>query len=218
MYRVFIGFDPRQPVAYNICQYSVVKNASHPISVTPLILPQLPIKRRGLTEFTFSRFAVPYLCGFRGKALFMDPDIIVTGDVCELIDMANPVKGSLHVMKEQPRFEWPSVMLFNNAKCKKLTPEFIDDTENQLYDMEWADGIADFPPEWNNCIGIVEHDENAKLYHYTEGIPCWPETCRLNPEPWLDLFAEANSTVTWRELMGNSVHAERTLRRLNANN
>ena len=73
-YHVFIGYDPRQPIAYNVAQYSVVKNASQPVSVTPLILSQLPITRRGLTEFTFSRFLVPWLTGFKGKSMFMDQD------------------------------------------------------------------------------------------------------------------------------------------------
>jgi hypothetical protein len=208
MYSVYIGYDPRQPVAYNICQYSVVKNASKPVSITPLILGQLPIKRRGLTEFTYSRYLVPYLCDFKGKALFMDPDMIVTGDICELIDMADPIHGAVHMMKHQPRFEWPSVMLFNNQKCRKLTPEHIDDEANQLYDLAWADNVADIPDEWNYAVGYSQCDA-PKLWHYTMGIPCWPETCKIEPDAWNDLFNEANSTVPWRELMGGSVHAEK---------
>ena len=215
--RIFIGYDPRQPVAYNVCQYSIIKNASKPVSITPLILGQLPIKRRGLTEFTYSRFLVPYLCDFKGSALFMDPDMIVTGDICDLIDTANPVEGVVHMMKHQPRFEWPSAMLFNNSRCKKLTPEFIEDEQNVLYDMEWADGIADIPDEWNYAVGYSQCD-NPKLYHYTMGLPCWPETCMIEPEPWLDAFDEANSTVTWRELMGDSVHTKRLQELQNAHN
>ena len=78
MLNVFIGYDPRQPVAYNVLQHSIVRHASEPVAITPLILKQLPIERRGLTEFTFSRFLVPYLCGFKGMAVFLDADMVVT--------------------------------------------------------------------------------------------------------------------------------------------
>ena len=143
----------------------------------------------------------------------MDPDIVVTGDICELMDMADPTQGMVHMMKHQPKFEWPSVMLFNNSRCKRLTPEFIDDEQHVLYDHMWCDNqVSEIPDEWNYAVGYSECDD-PKLWHYTQGIPCWPETCDLEPDPWLDLFAEANSTVPWRDLMGDSVHAERTLAR-----
>jgi hypothetical protein len=172
-----------------------------------LVLDQLPIKRRGLTEFTYSRWLVPYLCDFKGTAVFMDPDVIVTGDICELFEFANATEGDVHMMKHQPRFEWPSVMLFNNARCRKLKPEFVENEANVLYDLEWAKSVADFPDQWNYCVGYQEKTEHTKLYHYTKGIPVWQETCDLEPEIWLDQFSDANSTVSYKELMGNSVHA-----------
>ena len=44
--RVFIGYDHRQPVAFSTCAHSIVRNASGPVAITPLILSQLPITRR----------------------------------------------------------------------------------------------------------------------------------------------------------------------------
>lgn len=67
MIRVFIGYDPRQPLAYNVMQHSIARHSSVPVAITPLILDQLPITRRGLTEFTYSRFLVPALCDFKGS-------------------------------------------------------------------------------------------------------------------------------------------------------
>src|SRR6185295_15933969 len=119
---VFIGADPRQPLAYSVLQHSIRVNSSQPVSITALQLDQLPIHRRGLTEFTFSRFLVPYLCGFRGKALFLDADMIVTGDIADLFEIADHASSVL-VNKDQDRFEWASAMLFNCDHCKKLTPE-----------------------------------------------------------------------------------------------
>ena len=207
-YRVFIGYDPRQPVAYNVAQYSVARNASKPVSITPLILDQLPIKRRGVTEFTFSRFLVPYLMGYRGKGMFMDADMVVTGDVCELIDSCG-CDAAVHVVQDQPRFEWPSMMVFCNARCRTLKPEYIDDEENTLFDFKWANAIGEIPKEWNHCVGYEEPRSDAKLYHYTCGLPCWPETQEFEPSYWMDEFKQANSTVSWKELMGNTVHARK---------
>ena len=39
------------------------------------------------TEFTYSRFLVPHLCDYRGKAIFMDNDMLCFGDVKELDDL-----------------------------------------------------------------------------------------------------------------------------------
>ena len=62
MQKVFIGYDPRQPVAYNVLQHSIVIRTEYPVSITPLVLETLPITRKGLTPFTWSRFLVPFLC------------------------------------------------------------------------------------------------------------------------------------------------------------
>jgi lipopolysaccharide biosynthesis glycosyltransferase len=68
-----------------VLAHSIYKRASKPVSITPLVLSQLPIKRVGLTEFTYSRYLVPYLCGYEGLAIFMDADMLCLGDVHELV-------------------------------------------------------------------------------------------------------------------------------------
>lgn len=210
--KVFIGYDPRQPLAYNVLQHSIVKNSSVPVSITPLILSQLPLRRRGLTEFTYSRFLVPWLCGFSGRAVFMDADMVVTGDIKELFDAADPL-NAVSVMMEQPKFEWASMMVFSCGSCLRLTPEFVDDEKNNLFDLAWANYVGAVPPEWNHCVRYAE-PKAANLYHYTMGLPCWPETAGADEDAaWVQAYEEMQRTVSWRELMGNSVHAKETMRR-----
>ena len=182
------------------------------MAITPLILRQLPIKRRGLTEFSFSRFLVPWLCEFKGLALFLDADMVVTGDIAELFEHAG--MNAVSVMQDQPKFELASAMLFNCGACKTLTPEYIDNPANKLFDLAWAPYVGKIPPEWNHCVGYMEPKE-AKLYHYTQGLPCFFETRGL-PEDvvWDEEKKAALHTVGWRELMGKSVHAEPVLRRM----
>ena len=210
--RVMIGYDPRQPLAYNVLQHSIARHSSRPVSITPLILSQLPIKRRGLTEFTYSRFLVPWLCDFSGHAVFMDADMVVKGDILELLDNDN--MNAVSVMQNQQKFEWASVMLFNCSACKKLTPEFIDDERNSLFDLSWAPYVGTIPDEWNHCVGYQKPKE-AKLYHYTQGLPCWYETRGLQEDSaWAEELKAMTHSVSWKELMGKSVHAEHVIRRL----
>ncbi len=152
---------------------------------------------------------MPYLTDYKGVSMFMDPDMVVTGDVCELLDACDIIQHSVFVQQDQPEFEWPSMMVFSGPRCKKLTPEFVQDEKNVLFDMEWALSVGDLPPEWNHCVGYQE-PKPAKLYHYTMGLPIWPEVADLFPENqiFVDEFQKAVSSVTWNELMGSSVHAD----------
>lgn len=108
------------------------------------------------------------------------------------------------------------MMVFNNALCKMLTPEYIDDANSAPQSLNWADGIGSLPSEWNHCVFYDEIPaETPKLVHYTAGLPCWPETkdCPYSEE-WWNEFRATNSTVAWRELMGQSVHAQMIMDRV----
>jgi len=212
--RVFIGFDERQPLAYHVCRSSIERHAGTRVQVEPLRLRWLPLRRRGLTDFTFSRYLCPYLCGFDGESLFMDADIIVRADVHELAALA-PADAAVSVVKNPLRLEWTSVMFFRNARCRALTPEAIESGHPEK--LEWADRVGELPAEWNHCVGYDAPNPAAKLIHFTQGIPCWPETedCE-HAETWREEYRHLNGTVSWQELMGRSVHAKRVLQRLQA--
>jgi hypothetical protein len=209
--RVFIGYDPRQPIAYNVLQHSIIRRASRPVSITPLVLAQLPLKRRGLTEFTYSRFLVPWLCGYSGQALFLDADMVVKDDIAQVFA---DFDGEVAMQIEQAQFEWASAMLFNCDRCKLLTPDFVENKLNVLFDFHWAQRVGKLSPTWNRPVGYSE-PAKSKLYHYTQGIPVWAETRGLEPEPFVSEAKAMLHTVSFNELMGNSVHAEHVRKRLN---
>lgn len=212
--RVFIGYDPRQPLAYTVCQSSIFRRASRPVAITPLVLKQLPITRRGLTEFTYSRFLVPHLCGYEGTAVFLDADIIVLDDIHKLVSAADP-EAAVSVVKNVRQFEWPSVMVFNNALCKQLTPEFIE--RGEPFAFGWASKIGALPPEWNHLVGYDMAEKEPKLLHYTQGIPCWPETAGCEyAQNWHGEHSFMNSSVAYKDLMGSSVHDKHVKARLKA--
>jgi hypothetical protein len=213
-YRVFIGVDERQPVAYTVASRSVQFNCSKPVSVTPLLQRQLPVKRKGLTTFTFTRYLVPWLCGYQGRALFIDADTLVLGDIAELPWESNDalcvVPHGFVEKNGQPvsvLFERPSVMLFDCSKCQALTPEYIETGKPHSL-VEWAPSIGHLPAEWNYLVGYNKGG-NAKLAHFTMGIPCFPETAEDEfAAEWSRVAQAAMSTVEWAQIMGGSVHAQ----------
>lgn len=213
MVRVFIGMDQRQPLAYTVLQSSIIRRSTVPVQVTPLLIHQLPVTRTGLTNFTFSRFAVPYLCDYEGHAIFMDADMVCLTDINELIEIAKQSEDSVHVVKNDMKFEWPSLMVFNNEKCKKLTLDLIEN--DNPFKFEWADGVGELPTEYNHLVGYDAPNPDAKIVHYTQGIPCWPEVedCE-HADAWNEEKAAALMTCKWKDLMGGSVHAEPVLKRL----
>src|SRR5258708_6947182 len=90
MIRLFIGYDPREAVAYHVLEHSVQARASAPVAVAPLMLAQLKNlftrDRNALqsTDFAFTRFLVPHLCNYEGWALFTDCDMLFLDDIAKL--------------------------------------------------------------------------------------------------------------------------------------
>lgn len=214
--RVFIGFDPRQIVSYTVCALSIIQRATRPVSIMPLILETLPITRKGLTPFTYSRFLVPYLCGFEGEAIFLDADIMLRDDIAKLAKCNDGVSSVMVVKHEGAlEFERPSVMLFNNAKCSELTPQYVEEPHNKLFDFKWASKLGFLPPVWNHLVGYQKPDTGAKLAHYTQGVPCFPETAKSEfADEWLSIMTKATGSKSWGEIMGGSVHAKAVYARI----
>ena len=215
--RIFIGADERQPIAFSVAAHSIYEHASVPVAITKLMQPTLPVKRRGLTSFTYTRYLPPYLCGYQGWALFVDADFVFRGDVAELPwGQSAAVSVVPHETVEKAGqlvsvgFERNALMLFNCSKCTKLTPEWIEDPKNTPNRLaEWAgDDIAYLPKCWNHLVGYDVPDPEAKGIHFTMGIPCFPETQNdEHGDAWRTAHKQMNATVPWKEIMGRSVHA-----------
>ena len=184
-FRVYIGWDSREDIAYQVARHSLLKHASIPVDVIPIKLPDLvdqglytrEIDPLASTEFTYSRFLTPHMAGFEGWALFVDCDFLFFGDVAELAAYQKPeyavacvkhdytpkesTKMDGQVQTVYPRKNWSSFMLFNCAhpSTKKLTVEAVNSqTGAYLHRMQWAadDEIGEVPTEWNWLEGWNE--------------------------------------------------------------
>jgi hypothetical protein len=81
MLKIFVGFDGEvEPIAYHVFCQSVIEKATIPVSFTPLALNTLKgyteTHKDGSNAFIYSRFLVPYLCDYKGYALFVDGDML----------------------------------------------------------------------------------------------------------------------------------------------
>lgn len=201
MIKVFVGYDRREPVLFSVLSHSIHTHASKPVLISPLLITELKnIYWRKLdplqsTEFSFSRFLVPYLCGYEGWAIFVDNDMVVKSDINKLWEMRDDryavmcVKHS-HNPKEilkfrnsvQTKYEkknWSSMMLFNCAKCKGLSLDYVNSASGlELHQFKWLASeslIGELPKVWNHLVDYDDYDENACLVHYTSGGPYFEE-------------------------------------------
>lgn len=201
MIRVFIGYSRAAPVAGSVAAHSLLRRASQPVSIMHLAVNQLgglltrPHHPLQSTDFSFSRFLVPYLCGFAGWAIFMDDDMAVQEDVAALYAERDPA-FAVQVVKQQhepetaekflgkaqTRYEkknWSSVMLFNCAKCTTLSPQYVNAaTGLDLHQFRWLvhEGlIGALSPRWNQLVGSQPARAGSGILHYTEGGPFYDE-------------------------------------------
>ncbi|MGH8765481.1 MAG: glycosyltransferase [Burkholderiales bacterium] len=221
--QIFIGFDSKEPVAYHVLAHSILRQSSMPVSIAPVMQSQLQglyTRTRGATEsteFSLTRFLVPALSNYRGWSLFMDCDMLCRGDIAELAaytersgDKAVLVCKHDYVPKTErkflgqiqtkyPRKNWSSLMLFNNARCDALTPQYVNQaTGLELHRFAWTEDakIGELPLAWNWLVGEYAYKADAKIVHYTLGGPYFDEyrDCDYAAE-WFDESRRANFTA-----------------------
>jgi hypothetical protein len=198
MLNVYIGYDPNESIAFYTLAHSILRRASIPVAIAPLMRSQLRdvyTRSRGpteSTEFSLTRFLVPYLSDYRGWSVFMDCDMLCLADIGELAqeidrqrDKAVLVCKHDYVPRTERKFldqvqtkyarkNWSSVMLFNNARCRALTPAYVNSAAGlDLHRFNWTDdgSIGELPLEWNWLVGEYDHSLDAKIVHYTLGGP-----------------------------------------------
>jgi lipopolysaccharide biosynthesis glycosyltransferase len=200
--RVYVGYDSREDIAWQVCRHSIARHAIQPIDTHPLrqdALRELGLYRRphdasASTEFSLTRFLVPYIAAHDGWSLFMDCDMLVNVDlnaVFEDLDdqkalyvvqhdyvPANAVKMDGKAQTVYPRKNWSSFMLFNgrNPHVRALTPDVINScSPSYLHRFEWLPDdalIGALDLGWNFLEGEYPNPPTPpKVIHYTNGGP-----------------------------------------------
>ena len=194
-----------------------------PVTIAPLALPHLNgiLKRERhplqSTDFSFSRFLVPYLSDYEGHSIFMDCDMLVLDDIAALWDLRDsayalqvvkhdhrPRETMKFLRQTQTAYEkknWSSVMLFNNEKCAALTPEYVSTASGlDLHQFKWLGGdehIGELPHRWNHLVDYDHPSREVSLAHYTLGGPYFPE------------YVNCEYSSEWRSEREAMLHADR---------
>jgi hypothetical protein len=198
--RVFIGWDSREPIAFHVAAHSILRRASKPVAIIPLVQDQLRsaglyTRERGATEateFSMTRFLVPYLSGYEGFSIFMDCDVLCKADIHEMVDLERwPIDAAVQVCQHHytpkdaikmdgcaqttyPCKNWSSVMAFDNGLCRALTPDYVNTASGvELHRFSWLyqGEIGSLPLGWNWLVGEYPANPDAKILHYTNGGP-----------------------------------------------
>lgn len=216
MLNVFIGYDKSEDVAWEVCKYSIERHVMFDdVRIHKLCGNPNGWERTGAggqsTDFTYSRFLVPYLSNYEGTSVFVDCDFIFTQDISLLRNylMDAPVACCQHPryrphtnikMDNQKqisyhRKNWSSLMIFNNEKCVNLTPEYVAEAKPaELHQMVWANSIDSIPLDWNVLEGYY-HLEAPNAIHFTDGGP-WHHSYQPQryTQYWLDYYHEWKRT------------------------
>lgn len=212
-FNIFVGYDSNQKLAYDVCVKSLSKYDN--VNIFPLKQNELrqkfiynrPVDELASTEFSLTRFLVPYLSNYQGWSLFCDSDFLFLENVEELFNYRDDNKSVLvvkhnYVPKSKikmtnklqynyPRKNWSSLMLFNNSKCINLTTDVVNTSEpSYLHQFKWLndDDIGEIDKEWNYLVGYY-NDRKPKALHFTDGGP-WHEgyeNCQYN-ELWINEY------------------------------
>jgi Glycosyl transferase family 8 len=215
--RVYVGVDDSQIIAARVLEYSIRKHATRPVRFIPMVNLPTPVPKdranRARTGFSFSRFQIPQLANHKGRALYLDADMQVFGDLAELWDVPFGDHKVLCTRQDQPPAAWEDYDWFHPGRqmsvmmldCERLDwdiQRIVDGLDAGEYDYAGllfdlaitpeAD-IGDYlPPEWNH----LEHFEagETKLLHYTVvGTQPWKNDKNPLREIWEAEFEEAKA-------------------------
>lgn len=225
--RVFVGSDRSQQLAVRVLAHSIRRHTQAPVEVVPMI--DLPVRepvdpRQGQrTGFSFSRFCIPKLCNYEGKAIYLDADMLVFKDIEHLWNI--PFDGAKVIIQEdvkhldestskvgapKTRIKQCSVMLLDCSALDWDIDRIIDGLDNEQYTYEdlmyhlcilKEDEIKyGVPFEWNS---LEHYDPSTCLIHYTDMYTQpWVSTQNKNGELWFNevrMMLE-NGSLTWKEV------------------
>lgn len=187
MIRIFAGCSANgeDAEAMAMLEYTLRKHASQPVDLQWMMLshdPESPWysnphKRAGwntktwATPFSAFRWAIPHVCNFEGRAIYMDVDMIYMADVAQLWNQTIPQGKSLLAKNETTS----CVMLFDCARMKSVLPSFdqLRSTEGLYRSVRKnvSSAVAKFAGNWN-CLDGEEYkslsDPDIKIIHFTK--------------------------------------------------
>jgi hypothetical protein len=218
MLNLFCGYDEREQIGFHVFTSSVIRRSTVPVALTPI--SNLSFKC-GSNKFTVSRFAIPALMNFTGRAIFMDgSDMLMVSDIALYKKTLDDMTDAVAVVKHQyetkhsrkyigtdmecrnedyERKNWASMMMINceHPSWRQMTMERI--AEEKVIDLLQLkflkdEEIAELDQSYNLLIDEDQDVGGAKLLHWTAGIP------------WFESYRTARGSEHWWREYKNAIY------------
>lgn len=213
--RVFIGAGEAQLIPALVLKHSILKYATmsidvrimsdwtHPTPISPSNRPRTP--------FSFQRFMIPEHCEYKGRAIYLDSDMLVFSDIKQI--WSATTESAVLTMRrddiDKHRAKY-SAFLMDCSKTDWSICNIINclDSGSLNYDecifhLSLGQTIEDgFDQEWNS---LEEYTEGkTKLLHYTE----------MYNQPWLSNPSHPLGHLWFKELKETVASGEITIQLL----
>ena len=204
MIPIYVGFDPREAIAYSVFCHSVLSRTKANVSFTPVCGAQ----EDASNTFSKARFHIPEMQGYRGWAIWADGDMLCRADIQELWDLRkpgfdvmvvkhdyqtkHPVKYLGQRNEDYPCKNWSSVMLIDCGNAVWRRPVYKDLLKGPAgllhrFSFIEDDRIGELPKTWNWLASEYDHNPDAKIVHYTIGIPPFYPSCDYSSEWFVEM-------------------------------
>ena len=218
--KVFIGYDPREESAYQVCRESLARQSSILLGIHPI--KQSEMREKNLywrekdhlssTEFSFTRFLVPYLTGYTGWAIFMDCDFLWRGDIAEIEQYMDPAYAACVVkhnyepkettkmdgqmQTQYPRKNWSSFVLWNcgHSETRNLSLRMVNEQSGlylHRFNFISDEFIGELPIKFNYLEGWYTKDDepNPLGVHFTRGGPWFKDYVDVEyGNEWVEMY------------------------------
>ena len=215
--KVFVGYESRQDLAWQVARHSLLRHAKIDVSVYPVkqdLLREIGLYNRevdklGSTEFTITRFLSPFLAATDDWCVFVDCDVLFTrdiGEVLQTLDKSKAVYVVQHAYEPRqdskilgeiqytyPRKNWSSLIFFNGANehVRSLTPDLVNTASPAfLHRFHWVPDdqlIGALPEDWNYLVGD---------YVTPDQVPAMIHF--TNGGPWFERHRDVAFADLWR--------------------
>jgi hypothetical protein len=202
--RIFCGGDRSQQLPFKVFAYSVQRHSARRVEVRTIDNALAPIpddpRFKPYTEFSFARFVIPSLCGYQGRAVYMDSDMLVFADIGELWD--TDMEGAAIAIErgsraQADRGKHAAVMLLDCAKLDWKVEDIVAGlgTRYAYKALMQIDPLLQpgmmrelIPAGWNE----LDHFEPGRTrnIHYTKIVTQpWVYAAHPHGKPWVEEVA-----------------------------
>jgi hypothetical protein len=188
--RVFVACTDAERLPMKVLEFSMRETSAQPVVVRAIAscgraIPRpRDLRNQPRTPFSFQRFLIPELCGFRGRAIYMDADMQVFADIAEIWNEPMADNDLLTVSEgNSGRRGQFSVMLLDCARLQWRIEEIVAGLdanrftyEQLMQEMCVAPRVGrTLSPTWNS---LEQFDPAVtRLLHYTD----------MDTQPWVSL-------------------------------